>query len=112
MRVIIRLVGGVSCKRVHKKSTQLLYNDRLQKQRRLTTCALGATESFLLAGHLYLALEALNKRFHQEIATCIVDAYLCTSVRQLGEHWARLVTWTMNHQRLETHLVAVKQTDC
>ncbi len=51
-------------------STQLLYNDRLQKQRRLTTCAVGATQSFLLAGHLYLALEGLNKRFHQETATC------------------------------------------
>ncbi len=78
MRVIIRLVGGVSCKRVHKVSTQLLYNDRLQKQRRRTTCALGATQSFLLAGHLYLALEALNKHFLQETATCVVDANLCT----------------------------------
>ncbi len=71
------MVGGVSCKRVHKESIQLLYNDRLQKQRRLTTCPVGATQSFLLAGHLYLVLEVLNKRFHQETATCIVDAYLC-----------------------------------
>ncbi len=72
------LVGRVSCKRVHKQSTQLLYNDRFQKQRRLPMCAVGASQSFLLAGRLYLALEALNKRFHQETATCLVQTYLAS----------------------------------